>query len=74
MKKATMIVSILMIILCAYLYHMTLQFPESYDPHTMGPAGLPQILLIIWAGLSLILLVVTWRSKADAPFSAAGSA
>lgn len=67
MKKGTILISIFMIILCVYLYRMTLKFPQAIDPQTLGPAGLPQILLILWAGLSLLLLITAWRSKAEAP-------
>ena len=67
MKKGTIIISLLMIILCIYLYRMTLKFPPAFDPHTLGPAGLPQILLIIWAGLSLSLLITAWGSRKEAP-------
>jgi putative tricarboxylic transport membrane protein len=67
MKKGTIITSLLMIILCIYLYMGTLKFPPAYDPNTLGPAGLPQILLIIWAGLSFLLLITAWRSRKEDP-------
>ena len=67
MKKGTIIISLLMIILCIYLFRMTLTFPPAFDPNTLGPAGLPQILLMIWAGLSLLLLITAWRSRKEAP-------
>jgi putative tricarboxylic transport membrane protein len=67
MKKGTIIISLLMIILCICLFRMTLNFPPAFDPNTLGPAGLPQILLIIWAGLSLLLLVTAWRSRKETP-------
>ena len=63
MKKANILISIILILFCVFFGVLTERLPDRNLPNTLGIAFMPRVLLIILFFLSLLLLLTNILGK-----------